>query len=99
MAAKIIEFNEQARRSLKVGVDTLANAGAVFVKETDEVPEGAIVVFSAHGVAPSVHTSAADRNLQVIDATCPLVTTVHKEAKRVARDDYDILLVGHEGHE
>ena len=80
-------------------VDTLAKAGAVFVKETDEVPEGAIVVFSAHGVAPTVHESAAERRLQVIDATCPLVTKVHNEAKRFARDDYDILLIGHEGHE
>src|SRR5215475_3915977 len=61
-------------------VDTLAKAGAVFVNETDEVPEGAIVVFSAHGVAPTVHTSAAERQLQVIDATCPLVTKVHNEA-------------------
>ena len=61
--------------------------------------EGAIVVFSAHGVAPTVHTSAAERKLQVIDATCPLVTKVHNEAKRFARDDYDILLIGHEGHE
>jgi 4-hydroxy-3-methylbut-2-enyl diphosphate reductase len=80
-------------------VETLAQAGAVFVDETDEVPEGAIVVFSAHGVAPSVHASAAERQLQVIDATCPLVTKVHNEAKRFARDDYDILLIGHEGHE
>jgi 4-hydroxy-3-methylbut-2-en-1-yl diphosphate reductase len=80
-------------------VDTLAKAGAVFVDETDEVPEGAIVVFSAHGVAPTVHASAAERKLQVIDATCPLVTKVHNEAKRFARDDYDILLIGHEGHE
>jgi 4-hydroxy-3-methylbut-2-en-1-yl diphosphate reductase len=80
-------------------VDTLAEAGAIFVDETDEVPEGAIVVFSAHGVAPTVHTSAAERKLEVIDATCPLVTKVHNEAKRFARDDYDILLIGHEGHE
>jgi 4-hydroxy-3-methylbut-2-enyl diphosphate reductase len=80
-------------------VETLAKAGAVFVADTDEVPEGAIVVFSAHGVAPSVHESAAARELQVIDATCPLVTKVHNEAKRFARDDYDILLIGHEGHE
>ncbi len=80
-------------------VETLANAGAVFVDETDEVPEGAIVVFSAHGVAPTVHETAAARDLQVIDATCPLVTKVHNEAKRFARDDYDILLIGHEGHE
>ena len=80
-------------------VETLANAGAVFVEETDEVPEGAIVVFSAHGVAPTVHQTAAARDLNVIDATCPLVTKVHNEAKRFARDDYDILLIGHEGHE
>jgi 4-hydroxy-3-methylbut-2-enyl diphosphate reductase len=80
-------------------VDTLAKAGAIFVDETDEVPEGAIVVFSAHGVAPTVHTTAAERKLQVIDATCPLVTKVHNEAKRFARDDFDILLIGHEGHE
>ncbi len=80
-------------------VETLAQRGAVFVAETDEVPEGSIVVFSAHGVAPTVHESASERNLQVIDATCPLVTKVHNEAKRFARDDYDILLIGHEGHE
>lgn len=80
-------------------VETLAKAGAVFVDEADEVPEGSIVVFSAHGVAPTVHESAAARNLQVIDATCPLVTKVHNEAKRFAREDYDILLIGHEGHE
>jgi 4-hydroxy-3-methylbut-2-en-1-yl diphosphate reductase len=71
----------------------------VFVEETSEVPEGAIVVFSAHGVAPTVHVEAAERNLMTIDATCPLVTKVHNEAKRFARDDFDILLVGHEGHE
>ena len=80
-------------------VETLAKAGAVFVAETDEVPEGSVVVFSAHGVAPTVHQSAAQRNLEVIDATCPLVTKVHNEAKRFAREDYDILLIGHEGHE
>ncbi len=80
-------------------VETLAKRGAVFVAETDEVPEGATVVFSAHGVAPTVHESAAARGLQVIDATCPLVTKVHNEAKRFAREDYDILLIGHEGHE
>ncbi len=80
-------------------VDTLAQLGAVFVDETDEVPEGSIVVFSAHGVAPTVHQTAAARNLNVIDATCPLVTKVHNEAKRFAREDYDILLIGHEGHE
>lgn len=80
-------------------VETLAAAGAVFVDEADEVPEGATVVFSAHGVAPTVHALAAARNLAVIDATCPLVTKVHNEAKRFAREDYDILLIGHEGHE
>jgi len=80
-------------------VETLADRGAVFVAEADEVPEGAIVVFSAHGVAPSVHTEAAARGLRTIDATCPLVTKVHHEAKRFAKDDYDILLVGHHGHE
>jgi 4-hydroxy-3-methylbut-2-enyl diphosphate reductase len=80
-------------------VETLAQRGAVFVAEADQVPEGAIVVFSAHGVAPTVHEVAAARNLQVIDATCPLVTKVHNEAKRFAREDYDILLIGHEGHE
>ncbi|WP_132993999.1 4-hydroxy-3-methylbut-2-enyl diphosphate reductase [Gordonia zhaorongruii] len=80
-------------------VDTLSDRGAIFVNETDEVPEEAIVVFSAHGVSPEVHRSAAERKLQTIDATCPLVTKVHQEAKRFARDDYDIVLVGHEGHE
>jgi 4-hydroxy-3-methylbut-2-en-1-yl diphosphate reductase len=80
-------------------VDTLRERGAIFVDETDEVPEGALVVFSAHGVSPEVHTQAAARGLRTIDATCPLVTKVHMEAKRFARDDYDILLIGHEGHE
>lgn len=80
-------------------VDTLAQRGAVFVAEADEVPEGSIVVFSAHGVAPTVRESAAERELEVIDATCPLVTKVHNEVKRFAREDYDILLIGHEGHE
>ncbi|AVL99944.1 4-hydroxy-3-methylbut-2-enyl diphosphate reductase [Gordonia iterans] len=80
-------------------VDTLAERGAIFVSETDEVPEGALVVFSAHGVSPEVHKTAAERNLRTIDATCPLVTKVHQEAKRFARDDYDIVLIGHEGHE
>ncbi|MFM9378562.1 4-hydroxy-3-methylbut-2-enyl diphosphate reductase [Gordonia sp. VNK21] len=80
-------------------VDTLAERGAIFVSETDEVPEGAIVVFSAHGVSPEVHRTAEERRLKTIDATCPLVTKVHQEAKRFARDDYDILLIGHEGHE
>jgi 4-hydroxy-3-methylbut-2-enyl diphosphate reductase len=80
-------------------VETLAERGAVFVTEADEVPEGAIVVFSAHGVAPTVHAQAAARGLRTIDATCPLVTKVHQEAKRFAKEDYDILLVGHHGHE
>jgi 4-hydroxy-3-methylbut-2-enyl diphosphate reductase len=80
-------------------VSTLQQQGAVFVEENDEVPEGAIVVFSAHGVAPEVHEQAKARNLKAIDATCPLVTKVHQEARRFAADDYDILLIGHEGHE
>ncbi|HVT22538.1 MAG TPA: 4-hydroxy-3-methylbut-2-enyl diphosphate reductase [Mycobacteriales bacterium] len=80
-------------------VASLEARGAVFVDETDEVPEGAVVVFSAHGVAPSVHDEAAQRSLHTIDATCPLVTKVHGEARRFAREDVDILLIGHEGHE
>ncbi|REE96060.1 4-hydroxy-3-methylbut-2-enyl diphosphate reductase [Thermomonospora umbrina] len=80
-------------------VKTLEERGAIFVDETEEVPEGAIVVFSAHGVAPVVHEEARGLNLRTIDATCPLVTKVHKEAVRFAADDYDILLIGHEGHE
>jgi 4-hydroxy-3-methylbut-2-enyl diphosphate reductase len=80
-------------------VRSLEARGAVFVDETDEVPEGAVVVFSAHGVAPVVHDEAARRQLVTIDATCPLVTKVHAEARRFAREDYDILLIGHEGHE
>ena len=83
----------------KFVVETLTERGAVFVEETDEVPEGARVVFSAHGVSPAVHAAAAARSLQTIDATCPLVTKVHKEAVRFASDDYDILLIGHDGHE
>jgi 4-hydroxy-3-methylbut-2-en-1-yl diphosphate reductase len=80
-------------------VETLRERGVIFVDETSEVPEGALVVFSAHGVSPAVHAEAAERNLRTIDATCPLVTKVHKEVSRFARDDYDILLIGHEGHE
>ncbi|GAA5771067.1 4-hydroxy-3-methylbut-2-enyl diphosphate reductase 2 [Streptosporangium roseum] len=80
-------------------VRTLEERGAIFVEETEEVPEGAIVVFSAHGVSPVVHQEAARRSLRTIDATCPLVTKVHNEAKRFASQDYDILLIGHEGHE
>ncbi|WP_225847710.1 4-hydroxy-3-methylbut-2-enyl diphosphate reductase [Streptomyces sp. HPF1205] len=83
----------------KYVVQTLEKKGAIFVDETEEVPEGAIVIFSAHGVAPVVHQEAAERRLASIDATCPLVTKVHKEAVRFANDDYDILLIGHEGHE
>src|SRR5690349_18677634 len=80
-------------------VANLESRGAIFVEELDEVPQGETVVFSAHGVAPAVHTQAAERGLKTIDATCPLVTKVHHEAKRFAGQDYDILLIGHEGHE
>jgi 4-hydroxy-3-methylbut-2-enyl diphosphate reductase len=80
-------------------VTTLEQKGVIFVNETDEVPEGATVVFSAHGVSPAVHEQAAARNLKTIDATCPLVTKVHHEVKRFATDDTEILLIGHEGHE
>jgi 4-hydroxy-3-methylbut-2-en-1-yl diphosphate reductase len=80
-------------------VRTLEQRGAIFVDETEEVPEGAVVVFSAHGVAPQVREEAALRGLNTIDATCPLVTKVHSEARRFAAHDYDILLIGHEGHE
>ncbi|GAA3760395.1 4-hydroxy-3-methylbut-2-enyl diphosphate reductase [Streptomyces tremellae] len=83
----------------KYVVKTLEKKGAIFVEETAEVPEGSIVMFSAHGVAPVVHEEAAARNLATIDATCPLVTKVHREAVRYAKEDYDILLIGHEGHE
>jgi 4-hydroxy-3-methylbut-2-enyl diphosphate reductase len=80
-------------------VATLERRGAIFVEETDEVPEGALVVFSAHGVSPAVHDEAARRGLRTIDATCPLVTKVHNEARRFAAQDLDILLIGHAGHE
>ncbi|WP_405648069.1 4-hydroxy-3-methylbut-2-enyl diphosphate reductase [Streptomyces sp. NBC_00019] len=83
----------------KYVVQTLERKGAVFVERTEEVPEGNIVMFSAHGVAPVVHEEAARGQLATIDATCPLVTKVHKEAVRFAKEDYDILLIGHEGHE
>jgi 4-hydroxy-3-methylbut-2-enyl diphosphate reductase len=83
----------------KYVVQTLEKKGAIFVEETAEVPEGSIVMFSAHGVAPVVHEEAAARRLATIDATCPLVTKVHREAVRFANDDFDILLIGHEGHE
>jgi 4-hydroxy-3-methylbut-2-enyl diphosphate reductase len=80
-------------------VEQLRERGAVFVDTEDEVPEGQTVVFSAHGVAPSVHTGAAARGLKTIDATCPLVTKVHVEAKKFAAQGYTIVLVGHQGHE
>ena len=80
-------------------VANLESRGAIFVEELDEVPEGQTVVFSAHGVSPVVHEQAAARGLKTIDATCPLVTKVHHEAKRFAGEDYDILLIGHAGHE
>ncbi|MFD3930306.1 4-hydroxy-3-methylbut-2-enyl diphosphate reductase [Streptomyces sp. NPDC058614] len=83
----------------KYVVQTLEKKGAIFVERTEEVPEGSIVMFSAHGVAPVVHDEAAAGKLATIDATCPLVTKVHKEAVRFAKEDYDILLIGHEGHE
>jgi 4-hydroxy-3-methylbut-2-enyl diphosphate reductase len=80
-------------------VSELEKKGAIFVEEVDEVPSGAHIVFSAHGVSPAVVNAAADRGLLAIDATCPLVTKVHREAVRFARDDFEILLIGHEGHE
>jgi 4-hydroxy-3-methylbut-2-enyl diphosphate reductase len=80
-------------------VTSLEAKGAIFVDETDEVPEGKTIVFSAHGVSPKVHEEAAARNLKTIDATCPLVTKVHHEVRRFATDDAEILLIGHHGHE
>jgi 4-hydroxy-3-methylbut-2-enyl diphosphate reductase len=80
-------------------VDELRGAGAVFVEELDEVPEGARAIFSAHGVAPSVRVEAKERKLHVIDATCPLVTKVHLEAVRFVRDGYSIVLIGHKDHD
>jgi 4-hydroxy-3-methylbut-2-enyl diphosphate reductase len=80
-------------------VENLQQRGAIFVEELDEVPAGSTVVFSAHGVSPAVHAEAKDRGLKAIDATCPLVTKVHHEARRFASDDLDILLIGHAGHE
>jgi 4-hydroxy-3-methylbut-2-enyl diphosphate reductase len=80
-------------------VATLEARGVIFVEENEEVPEGATVIFSAHGVAPEVYEQARTRRLRAIDATCPLVTKVHQEARRYAAEDYDILLIGHEGHE
>lgn len=83
----------------KFVVETLTKRGAVFVNEVDEAPAGARLVFSAHGVSPAVRQAAEERDLQTIDATCPLVTKVHREAVRFAKDDFDIVLVGHVGHE
>ncbi|MFM2433437.1 MAG: hypothetical protein RI974_177, partial [Actinomycetota bacterium] len=80
-------------------VSSLEKRGAIFVEEVDEVPEGSILVFSAHGVSPAVVAAAEARGLNTIDATCPLVTKVHREVQRFAQEDYDILLIGHEGHE
>lgn len=80
-------------------VEQLAARGAIFVEEETEVPEGEIVVFSAHGVSPAVHERSAARQLQTIDATCPLVTKVHVEARKFAAEGYTIIMVGHEGHE
>ncbi len=80
-------------------VSSLEARGAIFVEEVDEVPEGSVLVFSAHGVSPAVVAAAAERGLNTIDATCPLVTKVHREVQRFAAEDYDILLIGHEGHE
>ncbi|QTV80594.1 4-hydroxy-3-methylbut-2-enyl diphosphate reductase [Microbacterium sp. NIBRBAC000506063] len=80
-------------------VTELEQKGAIFVEEVEEVPEGAHIVFSAHGVSPAVVQAADDRGLHAIDATCPLVTKVHREAVRFARDDFEILLIGHDGHE
>ena len=83
----------------KFVVEQLRERGAVFVESETDVPEGATVVFSAHGVAPSVHANARERRLETIDATCPLVTKVHVEAKKFAADGYTIVLIGHAGHE
>lgn len=83
----------------KFVVNQLKELGAIFVEELDEIPDGATVVFSAHGVSPAVHEDAGRRSLKTIDATCPLVTKVHSEAKRFAADGYRIIFIGHEGHE
>ena len=80
-------------------VRSLEKRGAIFVEENEDIPEGSVVVFSAHGIAPDVREDAQQRGLRAIDATCPLVTKVHNEARRFAAQDYDILLIGHEGHE
>ena len=83
----------------KFVVEALEARGAIFVDEVDEIPEGSTVVFSAHGVAPVVHEQSRQRGLKTIDATCPLVTKVHAEARRFANEGYQIVLIGHEGHE
>ncbi len=84
----------------KLVVEQLRERGAIFVDELDDsIPEGAVTVFSAHGVAPSVHDEAATRKLEIIDATCPLVTKVHREAVKFAEEGYTIILIGHDGHE
>src|ERR1019366_9418028 len=80
-------------------VEELRAAGAIFVEELDEVPVGSRVIYSAHGVAPTVRQQAAERHLNIIDATCPLVTRVHLEAVRFARDGYSIVLIGHKDHD
>src|SRR6185312_10309276 len=80
-------------------VRELEAKGVVFVESEHEAPTGAVLVLSAHGVAPAVHAEAARRGLRTIDATCPLVTKVHAEARRYAADGYTVVLVGHEGHE
>ncbi|MEN9606586.1 MAG: hypothetical protein RL605_414 [Actinomycetota bacterium] len=80
-------------------VSSLEQRGAIFVDEVDEVPTGSVLVFSAHGVSPAIVAAAKERGLETIDATCPLVTKVHREVQRFANEDYDILLVGHKGHE
>src|SRR6266545_4048157 len=86
-------------RAVDIVEVALQTYGAIFVDELDEVPAGATVVFSAHGVAPEVHQQARARDLKVVDATCPLVTKVHQEARKFAGKGYDIVLIGHEGHE
>ncbi len=83
----------------KYVVESLQERGVIFVEELDVVPEGSTVIFSAHGVAPSVHAEAAERSLKTIDATCPLVTKVHAEARRFSNEGLDIILIGHAGHE
>src|SRR5260370_30111190 len=80
-------------------VRSLEKRGAIFVEENEDIPEGSVVVFSAHGIAPDVREDAQERGLRAIDATCPLVTKVHNEARRFAAQDYDLLLIAHEGHE